>query len=69
MNPGSEYVYDSGNYSRSTPLLLEEYPPKISGVAVVCVGGDNPGIQIKIIDLICSLYGISSSRVSVTGSS
>ena len=66
---GSEYVYDSGNYSRSTPLLLEEYPPKISGVAVVCVGGDNPGIQKKIIDLICSLYGISSSRVSVTGSS
>lgn len=69
FDSGSEYVYDSGNYTRSTPLLLEEYPPKVSGVAVVCVGGDNPDIQIKVIDLICSLYGISSSRISVIGSS
>lgn len=64
---GSEYVYDTGGYSRSDPLLLEEHPPKVCGVAVVCVGGNDPEVKMKVIDLLCSLYGISSARVSVAG--
>ncbi len=66
---GSEYVYEASNYSGRTPLLLQEHPPKVSGAAVVCVGGGNADIQMKVIDLVCSLYGISSSRVSVAGAS
>ena len=66
---GSEYVYDTGGYSRNEPLLLEEHPPKVCGAAVVCVGGNDPDVKMKVIDLLCSLYGISSSRVSVAGSS
>ena len=56
-----------GGYSRSSPPVVEEKPPRVGGVAIVCEGGDNPAVQKKVIDLVCALYGIPSSRVSVSG--
>lgn len=60
----NEYViYNSEN--GDSPLLLKEEMPKVAGVAVVCTGGDNVLVQEKIIDCVCALFNISSSRVSV----
>ena len=41
--------------------------PKPNGVAVVCVGGDLPQNQKKIIDLLSAAFGLSSARISVAG--
>lgn len=60
----NEYViYNSEN--GDSPLLLKEEMPKVAGVAVVCTGGDNVLVQEKIINCVCALFNISSSRVSV----
>lgn len=41
--------------------------PRPNGVAVVCVGGDLPQNQKKIIDLLSAAFGLSSARISVAG--
>ncbi len=40
---------------------------KIAGVAVVCEGGEDLDIQLKIYEVIKSLFGIPMSRITVTG--
>lgn len=60
----NEYViYNSEN--GDSPLLLKEEMPQVAGVAVVCSGGDSEAVREKIIDCVCALFNISSSRVSV----
>ena len=41
---------------------------QVSGVAVICDGGDDPEIKLKIYDIVKSLFGISTARISVNGS-
>ena len=67
FSDGVRYEYGEGGYSRPSPPVVEEKPPRVGGVAIVCEGGDNPAVQKKVIDLVCALYGIPSSRVSVSG--
>ena len=38
---------------------------KISGVAIVCEGGDNPNIRLKLHEIISSLFGLPSTRITV----
>ena len=67
FSDGVRHENGEGGYSRSSPPVVEEKPPRVGGVAIVCEGGDNPAVQKKVIDLVCALYGIPSSRVSVSG--
>lgn len=39
---------------------------RVEGVAVVCDGGDRAAVRSEIIELISSLYGIGSNRISVS---
>lgn len=61
----SEYVVIKTS-SDEGGLLLKIIQPKIRGVAVVCDGGDSYITVNSITDTVCSVLGISSSRVSVT---
>ena len=58
----SKYVLEEGG-----TVTLKEIQPYPRGVAVVCNGGGDPIIQAKIINMLCSLFGISATRVSVSG--
>lgn len=42
--------------------------PKVSGVLVVCTGGDNPSVREKVINAVSTVLNISSSKVYVTSS-
>ncbi len=55
-----EYVSDSGGL-----LPVAEVTPRVRGVAVVCRGGGNPDIQLKLTELLSALFDIPSSSVSV----
>lgn len=60
----NEYViYNSEN--GDSPLLLKEEMPQVAGVAVVCSGGDSEAVREKVIDCVCALFNVPSSRVSV----
>ena len=47
FSDGVRYEYGEGGYSRSSPPVVEEKPPRVGGVAIVCEGGDNPAVQKK----------------------
>jgi len=49
-------------------ITTDEEDGKIQGAAVVCRGGNDPQIKIKIISLISALYDIPSNKVYVLGS-
>lgn len=61
----SEYVFYDGT-NGDEPVLIKEFMPEIQGVVVVCQGGDNPVIQSQIVNAISSLYGISSTKISIS---
>lgn len=61
----SEYVVIKTN-SNEGGLLLKIIQPKIRGVAVVCDGGDSYITVNNITEAVCSVLGISSTKVSVT---
>ena len=48
------YWYDEKNIEK-----------RISGVAIVCDGGDDPDIRLKLHEIISSLYGLPSTRITV----
>ncbi len=47
------------------PVIIKKIYPEFLGAAVVCDGADNPEVELYIIDVISSLTGISSDRVTV----
>ena len=61
-----EYLIISGEGGEEG-LLLREIYPKIRGIAVVCNGGNEPSRQLEIIKLLSVAFGISASKVYVTG--
>lgn len=46
-------------------LEVKEIYPKVRGVAVICQGGDNPVIKEQITAMVCALFNINSTQVSV----
>lgn len=60
-----EYVLYKGE-NGETPVLIKENYPKITGVAIVCDGADKIEVKKQIMDAITSLFGISSSHISIS---
>ncbi len=55
-----EYVTSGGS-----AVVVAERTPAVSGVAVICKGGDRAGVQNDIYEVLYALYGLSSARVSI----
>ena len=56
-----------GSGSSEEALFSCVVPPTVSGVGVVCRGGNDPHVRQTLTDLICAALGISSNRVYITG--
>lgn len=56
-----------GSGSSEQALFSCVVPPTVSGVGVVCRGGNNPQVREVLTDLVCASLGISSNRVYITG--
>lgn len=61
---GVEYVYADED-ARET-LLLTERPPQISGIGVVCTGGDDPTTVQTLVSLLSAAFGVGTNRIYVT---
>jgi len=55
----------SGSAQKAVYRTVE--PPLVTGVGVVCRGGDNAHVQNELIELLSTTLGIPSNRVFVTG--
>ncbi len=63
---GIEYVYADGDGSARQALLVTERPPQISGIGVVCVGGDNPAVVETLVSLLSAAFGVGTNRIYIT---
>lgn len=53
------------NGSQENGLKQREIYPKVRGVAVICVGGNNPIIKEQIVSAVSALFDINSNQISV----
>ena len=44
----------------------EKAQNEISGIAIVCDGGDNPRVKLELYKLVDALFNISSTRITVS---
>lgn len=73
MNIYATDVRDSMNGTEETHVLLKDgsalketiETPEIGGVAVLCEGGDDIKVAAKIHEILSSLLGLSTGRISV----
>lgn len=59
-------VLQSEKNGEKAPIVSSVSLPRVRGVSVVCTGGADPGVQMKILSLVQALFDISANRVSVT---
>lgn len=57
-------ILDTG--SDEDGLLVKKIFPKVTGVAVVCRGGNNPIVKNEITQLLKALFDIGSNNISIT---
>lgn len=62
---GWQYVMIDGE-NGDGGLLVKRVEPKIRGAAVVCRGGDDSIVQVKIVNLLCALFNLQSNHVYVS---
>lgn len=49
-------------------VLAREVYPSITGISVVCRGGDRAELQKKLIDIISTALGVPSNKICIAGS-
>lgn len=44
---------------------LQQIYPQFQGALVVCSGGDNPGVKLKLIEAVSALTGLGADKISI----
>lgn len=57
-------LIDSNN--TDTGLLIKTIEPKIRGVAIACVGGDDVNVQNQIYSAVSAVLNISTTKISIS---
>ena len=57
-----------GNGSSEKGLLIGYENPEISGIGIVCSGGDDYNVRKNIISVVSSAFNVSSNKIFVSGS-
>ena len=57
-----------GNGSSEKGLLVGYENPEISGIGIVCSGGDDYNVRKNIISVVSSAFDVSSNKIFVSGS-
>ncbi len=61
-----QLVLIKDNSGKTNALLKSTEFPKVSGVVVVCEGGDDINVQKRVIGAVTTVFDISSAKVCVT---
>ncbi len=57
----------TGSGSSEKALLLGYQNPEITGIGIVCSGGDDPSIRQNIISLVAAAFNVSTNKIYVAG--
>lgn len=55
-------------YGKNTDMLISVTSPTVRGVIVVCDGGENILVREKVVNAVSGVFGINTTRISVSGS-
>lgn len=65
---GTSRVYVTvGSGSSQRLVFLTEKAPAITGIGVVCTGGNDPTVRQEITSLLSAAFGIGTNKIYVTG--
>lgn len=62
-----EYITVKNSDGEGSLVLVKQIYPEISGVSIVCRGGDEMNIQAKLIKAVSTALGIPSNRICIVG--
>ncbi len=62
-----EYITVKNENGEYELVLAKEIYPAITGVSIVCPGGDDYAVQKKIINSVSTAFGLSKNRICVVG--
>lgn len=57
-------VLSKGGGAENTVKLQEIYP-QFQGAVVICAGGDDPAVRLKLIEATAALTGLGSDKISI----
>lgn len=57
----------TGSGSSEKALLVGYDNPAISGIGIVCTGGDDPVVRQKIISLVSAAFNVGTNKIYVVG--
>ncbi len=61
----AETVVVSKGSGTQEPVLLEQLYPEFQGALVVCTGGENPGVRLKLVEAVSALTGLGADKISI----
>ena len=47
------------------PVMLQEIYPTFQGALIICEGGDQPSVQLKLTEAVSALTGLTSDKISI----
>lgn len=62
-----EVIYEKNGNGTEVPYIVRNRQPQIRGVAVICQGGNQPELVLKITSLIEALFHIEAHKISISG--
>ncbi len=65
QNNNGTTVVTTSDGSKSEPLIVKTYKPKVTGVCVVAEGADNKLTELRISKAVMNLFNISEDKVNV----
>lgn len=66
-NDGNEQYVVLGSGASAQALFLTHTAPTVSGIGIVCTGGDNASVRQELTSLLSATFHISSNRIYITG--
>lgn len=54
-----------GSGSGEQPVLITRKAPRVSGIGIICEGGDDPAVCRELTDLLCATFGIGANKIYI----
>lgn len=61
----AETVVVSKGSGAQEPVLLEQIYPEYQGALVVCAGGEDAGVRLKLVEAVSALTGLGADKISI----
>lgn len=58
-------VVSGASGTGNSPVLVQQLYPRFQGALVVCSGGENAGVRLKLMEAVSALTGLGTDKISI----